>query len=314
MIKLGIVMDPISSINIKKDSSFAMLLEAQRRGYEIHYMEMHDLSLRGGVASARTRLLTVEQNPENWYQFGSEQVIPLADLNVVLMRKDPPFDTEFIYATYILERAEELGTLIVNKPQSLRDCNEKLYTAWFAEFTPDTLVTRSKAQLRAFWQEHGDIIMKPLDGMGGASIFRVKKDDPNFGVITETLTEHESRFCMVLYYVAATTEGDKRVLVVDGEPVPYCLARIPQGGETRGNLAAGGRGEARPLSESDWEIARRVGPTLKAKGLIFVGLDIIGDKLTEVNVTSPTCIREIEAAFPISITGMLMDAIEKRLG
>lgn len=314
MIKLGIVMDPIASINIKKDTSFAMLLEAQRRGYEIHYMEMADLSLRGGVAMARTRLLSVQQNYDKWYEFGSEQEIKLADLNVVLMRKDPPFDTEFIYATYILERAEELGTLIVNKPQSLRDCNEKLYTAWFAELTPDTLVTRSKEKLRAFWQEHGDIILKPLDGMGGASIFRVKQDDPNFSVITEALTSHGSFYCMAQNYLPAIKEGDKRVLMVDGEPVPYCLARIPQSGETRGNLAAGGRGEARPLSESDREIARRVGPALKAKGLIFVGLDIIGDKLTEVNVTSPTCVREIEAAFPISITGMLMDAIEKRLG
>ena len=313
MIKLGIVMDPITSINIKKDSSFAMLLEAQRRGYEIHYMEMNDLYLRGGEARAHTRTLSVEQNYDKWFEFGSEQDIALADLNVVLMRKDPPFDTEFIYATYILERAEEKGTLIVNKPQSLRDCNEKLFTAWFAELTPDTLVTRNAQQIREFWQEHGDIILKPLDGMGGASIFRVKKEDPNLSVIIETLTEHGSFYCMAQNFLPAIKEGDKRVLVVDGEPVPYCLARIPKSGETRGNLAAGGRGEARPLSESDWEIARRVGPTLKAKGLIFVGLDIIGDKLTEINVTSPTCIREIEAAFPISVTGMLMDAIEKRL-
>jgi len=229
------------------------------------------------------------------------------------MRKDPPFDTEFIYATYILERAEEKGTLIVNKPQSLRDCNEKLFTAWFADLTPETLVTRNKAQLKAFWQKHGDIIMKPLDGMGGTSIFRVKEGDPNLGVIAETLTELGNRYCMAQNYLPAIVDGDKRVLVVDGEPVPYCLARIPQGGETRGNLAAGGRGEPRPLTESDWDIARRVGPTLKAKGLIFVGLDIIGDRLTEINVTSPTCIREIEAAFPVSITGMLFDAVEKRL-
>ncbi|EPF13758.1 Glutathione synthetase [Cedecea davisae] len=313
MIKLGIVMDPIAHINIKKDSSFAMLLEAQRRGYELHYMEMADLYLNNGEARARTRLLSVEQNYDKWYEFGTEQDIALADLNVVLMRKDPPFDTEFIYATYILERAEEKGTLIVNKPQSLRDCNEKLFTAWFADLTPETLVTRNKAQLKAFWQQHGDIIMKPLDGMGGASIFRVKQDDPNIGVIAETLTELGSRYCMAQNYLPAIKDGDKRVLVVDGEPVPYCLARIPQGGETRGNLAAGGRGEPRPLTESDWEIARRVGPTLKAKGLIFVGLDIIGDRLTEINVTSPTCIREIEAEFPVSITGMLFDAIEKRL-
>lgn len=313
MIKLGIVMDPIASINIKKDTSFAMLLEAQRRGYELHYMEMNDLYLENGVSHARTRLLSVEQNYDKWYEFGSEQEIKLADLDVILMRKDPPFDTEFIYATYILERTEEQGTLIVNKPQSLRDCNEKLFTAWFSDLTPETLVTRNKAQLKAFWQKHGDIIMKPLDGMGGASIFRVKEGDPNIGVIAETLTELGSRYCMAQNYLPAIKDGDKRVLVIDGEPVPYCLARIPQGGETRGNLAAGGRGEPRPLSESDWAIARKVGPTLKAKGLIFVGLDIIGDRLTEINVTSPTCVREIEAEYPISITGMLMDAIEKRL-
>ncbi|ABU75693.1 glutathione synthase [Cronobacter sakazakii] len=313
MIKLGIVMDPIANINIKKDSSFAMLLEAQRRGYELHYMEMADLYLDNGEGRARTRLVSVEQNYDKWYEFGTEQDIALADLDVVLMRKDPPFDTEFIYATYILERAEEKGTLIVNKPQSLRDCNEKLFTAWFADLTPHTLVTRNKAQLKAFWEKHGDIILKPLDGMGGASIFRVKEGDPNLSVIAETLTVLGSRYCMAQNYLPAIKDGDKRVLVVDGEPVPYCLARIPQGGETRGNLAAGGRGEPRPLTDSDWEIARRVGPTLKAKGLIFVGLDIIGDKLTEINVTSPTCVREIEAQYPVSITGMLMDAIEKRL-
>ncbi|AKA38208.1 glutathione synthase [Yersinia ruckeri] len=314
MIKLGIVMDPISSINIKKDTSFAMLMEAQRRGYELHYMEMNDLYLHAGEGRARTRLLTVKEDYNAWFSFGTEQDLPLDDLNVILMRKDPPFDTEFIYATYILERAEIKGTLVVNKPQSLRDCNEKLFTAWFPELTPDTLVSRNKDLIRKFHQQHGDIILKPLDGMGGASIFRVKKDDPNLSVIIETLTEHGSRFCMAQNFLPAITEGDKRILVVDGEPVPYCLARIPAQGETRGNLAAGGRGEARPLSESDWKIARAVAPTLKEKGLIFVGLDIIGDRLTEINVTSPTCAREIEAAFPqVSVTGMLMDAIEKRL-
>ncbi|MFI3309980.1 glutathione synthase [Ewingella allii] len=313
MIKLGIVMDPISSINIKKDTSFGMLLEAQSRGYELHYMEMNSLYLRGGEGRALTRKLSVKQDYDNWYEFGSEQDIVLQDLNVILMRKDPPFDTEFIYATYILERAEEKGTLIVNKPQSLRDCNEKLFTAWFPELTPDTLVTRNAEQLKAFHKEHTDVILKPLDGMGGASIFRLKPEDANVSVIIETLTEHGSRFCMAQNYLPAIKDGDKRVLVVDGEPVPYCLARIPAQGETRGNLAAGGRGEARPLSESDWAIARKVAPILKEKGLIFVGLDIIGDRLTEINVTSPTCAREIEAAFPISVTGMLMDAIEKRL-
>lgn len=312
-IKLGIVMDPIQSITIKKDTSFAMLLEAQRRGYELWYMEMSDLSLRDGEAYGRMAPLTVKEDVSQWYTLEAPTLAPLHSLDVILMRKDPPFDTEFIYATYLLERAESEGTLIVNKPQSLRDANEKLYTAWFAEHTPSTLVTRSAADIRAFHAEHKDIIMKPLDGMGGASIFRVKQDDPNLGVIIETLTEHGSRYCMVQTYLPAIKDGDKRVLVVDGEPVPYCLARIPQGGETRGNLAAGGRGEARPLSDSDRRIAEALGPVLKAKGLIFVGLDIIGDKLTEVNVTSPTCVREIEAAYPVNITGMLMDAIEKRL-
>ncbi|MGO1247874.1 MAG: glutathione synthase [Oceanisphaera sp.] len=312
-IKLGIVMDPIQSITLKKDTSFAMLLEAQRRGYELWYMEMSDLSLRDGESFGNMAKLTVKEDPNDWFTLEATERLPLSHLDVILMRKDPPFDTEFIYATYLLERAEEKGTLIVNKPQSLRDANEKLYTAWFSEFTPTTLVTRSAVDIRAFYQEHGDIILKPLDGMGGASIFRVKQDDPNLGVIIETLTEHGSRYCMVQAYIGAITEGDKRVLVVDGEAVPYCLARIPQGGETRGNIAAGGRGEARPLSDSDRRIAKALGPTLKEKGLIFVGLDIIGDKLTEINVTSPTCVREIEAAFPVNISGMLMDAIEKRL-
>jgi glutathione synthase len=312
-IKLGIVMDPIADINIKKDSSFAMLLEAQRRGYEIHYMEMADLYLLQGQARARSRLLSVEPNPERWYHFGSEQDLALSELNVILMRKDPPFDTEYIYATYMLERAEDAGTLIVNKPQSLRDANEKLYTSWFSQFTPKTLVSRDPKRLKAFYQQEQDVILKPLDGMGGASIFRLKPEDPNVSVILETLTAHGSQYAMAQRYIPEIVDGDKRILVVDGEPVPYCLARIPASGETRGNLAAGGRGEARPLSDSDWAIAKAIGPTLKAKGLIFVGLDVIGDKLTEINVTSPTCIREIEAAFPISITGMLFDAIERRL-
>ncbi len=313
MIKLGIVMDPIADINIKKDSSFAMLLEAQRRGYEIHYMEMQDLHLEQGVASADTKCVTLKQDPNGWYEFTSEQTIKLAELDAILMRKDPPFDTEYIYATYILERAEEQGTLIVNKPQSLRDCNEKLFTAWFPELTPTTLVTRKAAKLKAFREQHGDVILKPLDGMGGASIFRIKQDDPNVSVIIETLTNHGQNYAMAQTFVPDISNGDKRILVVDGEPMPYCLARIPAQGETRGNLAAGGRGEARPLSETDKQIANAVAPTLKAKGLIFVGLDVIGDKLTEINVTSPTCIREIEAAFDISITGKLMDAIERRV-
>ncbi|CZF78825.1 glutathione synthase [Grimontia marina] len=313
MIKLGVVMDPIESINIKKDSSFAMMLEAQKRGWEIHYMQMNDLSLEQGKALARTKIVSLEENPEKWFEVVSEQEIALADLDAVLMRKDPPFDTEYIYATYILERAEVEGCLIVNKPQSLRDCNEKLFTAWFPEYTPTTLVTRRADQIKAFQEKHGDVILKPLDGMGGSSIFRVKQGDPNLSVIIETLTSLGNNYCMAQTFVPDISSGDKRILVVDGEPMPYCLARIPAKGETRGNLAAGGRGEARPLSDTDWAIAHAVAPTLKEKGLIFVGLDIIGDKLTEINVTSPTCIREIEAAFDINISGKLMDAIEVRL-
>ncbi|PSW04671.1 glutathione synthase [Photobacterium lipolyticum] len=313
MIKLGIVMDPIESINIKKDSSFAMMMEAQRRGWEIHYMEMNDLSLEQGKAVARTRVVSLKEDPNGWFEFTSEQEISLSDLDAVLMRKDPPFDTEYIYATYILERAENEGALIVNEPRSLRDCNEKLFTAWFPDLTPTTLVTRRTDKIKAFHQEHGDIILKPLDGMGGSSIFRIMHGDPNVSVIIETLTKHGQNYCMAQTFVPDISNGDKRILVVDGEPMPYCLARIPAKGETRGNLAAGGRGEARPISETDRKIAETVAPVLKEKGLIFVGLDVIGDKLTEINVTSPTCIREIEAAFDISITGKLMDAIERRV-
>ncbi|MFV7768893.1 MULTISPECIES: glutathione synthase [Shewanella] len=313
MIKLGIVMDPISDINIKKDSSFAMLMAAQSRGYELYYMEMQDLAMVNGVAMGNMRRLSVQQDPQSWYQLEEAVDTPLAELDVILMRKDPPFDTEFVYATYMLERAEEQGTLIVNKPQSLRDANEKLFTAWFSEFTPDTLVTRDAQRIRAFYQEKGDIILKPLDGMGGSSIFRVKAQDPNLGVIIETLTNHGQQYAMAQAFIPDITAGDKRILVVDGVPVPYSLARIPQKGETRGNLAAGGRGVAQPLSDSDWAIANAIGPELKKRGLIFVGLDVIGDKLTEINVTSPTCIKEIEAAFDVDITGMLMDAIEARV-
>ncbi|MFA7311359.1 MAG: glutathione synthase [Shewanella sp.] len=313
MIKLGIVMDPISEINIKKDSSFAMLMAAQKRGYQLFYMEMADLAMVNGVAMANMRPLTVFNDASKWFELGEATDTPMSELDVILMRKDPPFDTEFIYATYMLERAEEQGVLIVNKPQSLRDANEKLFTAWFSEFTPETIVTRDAKRIRAFHQAKGDIILKPLDGMGGTSIFRVKQDDPNLGVIIETLTSYGQQYAMAQAFIPEITKGDKRILVVDGEPVPYALARIPMKGETRGNLAAGGSGVAQPLSDSDWAIARAIGPELKKRGLIFVGLDVIGDKLTEINVTSPTCIREIQAAFNVDITGMLMDAIEARI-
>ncbi|NQY88209.1 MAG: glutathione synthase [Colwellia sp.] len=312
-IKLGIVMDPISKVKVAKDSSMAMMLEAQKRGYEIYYMEMQDLYLDQGQARASTQRVKVFDDANHWYELSDQQDIPLSELDAILMRKDPPFDTEYIYATYMLERAEIEGTLIVNKPQSLRDCNEKLFTAWFPDLTPRTLVTRSDKQIRAFHQELKDIIIKPLDGMGGSSIFRIKEDDANVGVIIETLTDYGQQYAMVQEYMPEIVDGDKRILIVNGEPMPYCLARIPAQGETRGNLAAGGRGVARPLSPSDKLIAETIAPELKKRGLYFVGLDVIGDKVTEINVTSPTCIREIEAAYPINISGKLMDAIEENI-
>ncbi|MDG1751190.1 MAG: glutathione synthase [Thalassotalea sp.] len=312
-IKLGIVMDPISQVKVKKDSSMAMMLEAQKRGYEIHYMEMQDLYLYQGQCRATTQKIKVFDDPEHWYELEEAQDIAVESLDAVLMRKDPPFDTEYIYATYMLERAEVAGTLIVNKPQSLRDCNEKLFTAWFPELTAKTLVTRKSEQIRAFHQEEKDVIIKPLDGMGGSSIFRINEKDPNVGVIIETLTNHGQQYAMVQEFMPEIKDGDKRILIVNGEPMPYCLARIPAQGETRGNLAAGGTGRAQPLSASDKMIAETIAPELKKRGLYFVGLDVIGNKVTEINVTSPTCIREIEAAYPINISGKLMDAIEQNI-
>lgn len=312
-VRLGIVMDPIERISYKKDSSLAMLLAAQERGWSLFYMEQHDLYQNAGQARARMKPLKVFADPAKWFELGAEQDSGLEDLDVILMRKDPPFDMEFVYATYLLEQAERAGVLIVNKPQSLRDCNEKLFATQFSHLTPPTLVSRRADILREFAAEHGDVILKPLDGMGGASIFRHRVGDPNLSVILETLTAYGTQQIMAQGYLPAIKDGDKRILMVDGEPVPYCLARIPAAGETRGNLAAGGRGEARPLTEKDRYIAEQIGPTLREKGLIFVGLDVIGEHLTEINVTSPTCIREIDNAFGTNIGGMLMDVIEKKL-
>lgn len=314
MIKLGIVMDPITGIDIKKDTSFAMLLAAQKRGYELYYIEMNDLFLQDGTSFATCCLLTVEKNSKRWFHLGTKETMPLSQLDVILMRKDPPFDMEFIYATYLLELAESQGTLLVNRPQSLRDCNEKLFTGWFAKWTPHTIVTRQTALLRKFHETEGDIILKPLDGMGGASIFRVKKNDPNLSVIIETLTHYNTTYCMAQTYIPEITLGDKRVIIVAGHVVPYCLARLPKEGETRGNLAAGGQGVVQALSDNDKQIASAIAPVLLQKGLLFVGLDIIGNKLTEINVTSPTGLCQIEAAqASISITDMLFDAIEERI-
>lgn len=312
-VRLGIVMDPIASISYKKDSSLAMLLAAQERGWELFYMEQEDLYLGAGKARAKMQPLKVFANPEHWFELEAEQDTALADLDVILMRKDPPFDMEFVYSTYLLEQAESDGVLVVNRPQSLRDCNEKLFATRFPECMAPTLVSRRADILREFAATHGDVILKPLDGMGGASVFRHRPGDPNLSVILETLTQHGKQQIMAQAFLPAITDGDKRILMIDGEPVPYCLARIPASGETRGNLAAGGRGEARPLSDRDRWIAAQVGPTLREKGLLFVGLDVIGDYLTEINVTSPTCIREIDAAYNTNIGGQLMDAIDRQL-
>ncbi|WP_347987239.1 glutathione synthase [Methylomonas sp. AM2-LC] len=312
-IKLGMVMDPIGQINIKKDTSFAMLLEAQARGWELHYMEMGDLFLQNGHAYARTRILKVQRNAEKWHEFISEQEIALSDLNAIIMRKDPPCNQDYIYATYILEQAESQGVYVVNKPQSLRDANEKMFTAWFPQCCIDTLVAREPSRVRAFLQKHKEIILKPLDGMGGASIFLVRENDPNLSVILETMTEHGQRFIMAQKYLPDIKYGDKRILMINGLPVPYCLARIPADGESRGNLAAGGHGEGRELSARDRWIAEQVGPVLREKGLVFVGIDVIGDYLTEINVTSPTCVQELDKQFGINISAQLMDHIEIQL-
>lgn len=308
--KLAMIMDPMASVKTYKDTSFRLLLEAQSRGYEVFYLEMQDLSIVLGEPMARAKPVTVKDQAENFYQFGDTIDCSLADFDVIMMRKDPPFDTEYVYATYMLELAEQRGTLVVNKPQSLRDCNEKLFTAWFSEHTPPTIVTRRAEQIRAFHKEHKDIILKPLDGMGGASIFRVGNDGQNLGVIIETLTAHGNRYCMVQRYMPEIKDGDKRILIINGEAMPYSLARVPSAGETRGNLAAGGSGRPQPLSESDWALARAVGPELKRRGLLLVGLDVIGDRITEINVTSPTCMREIEGAYDINIAAKLFEAIE----
>jgi len=312
-IKLGVVMDPIEAINPRKDSTLAMLLAAQSRGWQLHYMEQADIFIRDGKAFAHTKRVTVDRDVESWYEFTSAQTIPLADLDTILMRKDPPFDMQFIHTTYLLELAEAQGVLVVNKPQSLRDANEKLYTAWFPQCCPATLVSSDMKQLRAFFEEHGDIIIKPLEGMGGMSIFRLKQGDPNVSVALELLTAHGHQYIMAQRFIPEITQGDKRILLIDGEPVPYALARIPAAGETRGNLAAGGHGEGVALTERDYWICEQVKATLQAKGLIFVGLDVIGDYLTEINVTSPTCIRELDAQFNLDIGAQLIDAIARRL-
>ena len=312
-VKLGVVMDPIADIAYKKDTTMAMLWAAQDRGWELYYMEQQHLYLDQGVAKAHMAPVEVFRDPQRWFRMGEAHDRELSELDVVLMRKDPPFDNEYIYSTYILEAAERLGTLIVNRCQSLRDCNEKVFATQFPQCCPPVLVSADMERLKAFHLEHGDSIFKPLDGMGGSAIFRVKPGDTNINVILETLTNYGCATIMAQKFIPQIEAGDKRILLINGEPVPYCLARVPLAGETRGNLAAGGTGVAQPLSERDLEIATTVGPSLRDKSLLFVGLDVIGDFLTEINVTSPTCIREIDAAYDLDIGSQLMDCINGEL-
>jgi glutathione synthase len=310
---VAVVMDPIGSIRIAKDTTFAMLLEAQRRGHRLHYVLPGGLGIADGRAMARMAPLSVREDPSGWYELGDVAVRPLAEVDVVLMRTDPPVDGEYLYDTHILSLAQAEGVLVLNDPQGLRDLNEKLATLLFPQCCPPTRVSRDPAELRAFVGEHGQVVCKPLDGMGGRSIFRTSADDPNLNVILETLTGNGRRQAVAQRYLPEIVDGDKRILLIDGEPVPYCLARIPQGKDFRGNLAVGGRGEGRPLTDRDRWIAAQVGPTLKARGIVFAGLDVIGDWLTEVNVTSPTCARELDKQFGLNIAGTFFDVIEARL-
>lgn len=317
-IKLGIIMDPLPSINIKKDSSFAMMLAAQKAGWEIHTIYQPDLYTENEKPKALSRITRVDDNPERWFEFSTEQDIDLASLNVILMRKDPPFDIEYIASTYILQLAEQRGTLVVNRPASLRDNNEKMFITQFPQCCTPFLVSRSKKRLRdfivdRFQAEQQDVILKPLDGMGGASIYRVNPQDPNLSVILETVSENEERTVMAQQFIPEITQGDKRVLLIDGEAVPYALARVPASGETRGNLAAGGTGVGVELSERDQWICQQIGPVLKQQGILFAGIDIIGDYLTEINITSPTCIRELDHIYSLDIAGDLMRCIEQHL-
>ena len=307
-------MDPIGAITYAKDSTLAMLLAAQERGFELVYLEQRDLLLRDGVAEGHMRALTVRANPADWYTLGPAVTAPLRVLDCLLMRKDPPFDTEYIYSTYILERAELEGVLVVNRPQGLRDINEKAYTAWFPQCCAPTLITRDMAEMGGFLREHGKIVVKPLDGMGGRSIFVLEKADRNARVVFETLTDYGRRFAIAQRYLPEIAEsGDARVLLIEGEPVPYALARMPSAEDHRGNLAAGARGVGRPLNERDRWLAGQIGPALARQGMLFVGLDVIGGFVTEINVTSPTGIRELDKQFGIHIGELLMDAIERRL-
>jgi len=306
-------MDPISTINPKKDTTLAIMLAAQKRGWELFYFELDGLGLENERAFGRGKRLRVFDDLDHWFEFEDEVSLALGSLDAIIMRKDPPFDGPFLMSTFILEAAEREGALVVNKPSSLRDCNEKIFATEFPQCGPPLMVSAQPQALREFHKEHGDVIFKPLDGMGGKSIFRVKKEDPNLSVIIETLLGEERRMVMAQRYIPEIVDGDKRILLVDGEPAPHALARIPAIGESRGNLAAGGSGVAQPLTERDLWICEQVKPVLKEKELLFVGIDVIGDYLTEINVTSPTCIRELDAQCNLDIAGDLINAINLKL-
>ncbi|HWU78006.1 MAG TPA: glutathione synthase [Rhodanobacter sp.] len=317
-LSVAVLMDPIGSIKTVKDTSFAMLLEAQRRGHSLHYLEQGDLALRNGTAWAHSATLEVHDDPQHWFTLGPSHWRKLHEIDVLLMRKDPPVDAQFIYDTMVLEAAQHDGLVVVNDPRALRDCNEKLFALAFPQCIAPTLVARDADELRRFVTEHGEVVLKPLDGMGGRGIFRVKAGDSNLNSMLETLLGgdahgHGRQLAIAQKYIPEISAGDKRILVIDGEPVPYALARIPQGNEFRGNLAAGGRGEGVPLSERDRWIVAQVAPELRRRGLLFVGLDVIGDYLTEINVTSPTCVRELDAQFGLNIAGQLFDVIERQV-
>jgi glutathione synthase len=312
-LKVGIVMDPIETITPYKDSSLAMLLEAERRNAEIHYFEQADLRLVSDVAQGTSTRLSVRDDNDDWFEKGDRQKVELGDLDVILMRKDPPFDMEYIYTTYILDRAKAAGALIVNDPRALRDMNEKAYTAWFPDCTPPTLITRSMPAMKAFLNEHDRIVAKPLDGMGGKSIFVVDKGSKNANVTFETLTDDGRKFAMAQVYIPEISAGDKRILLINGEAVPYALARVPTDDDHRGNLVMGAKGIGQELSDADRAICAQVGPALREGGVLFAGIDVIGDYLTEVNVTSPTGIRELDTQFDLNIAGLLFDAIESAL-
>jgi glutathione synthase len=306
---LGIIMDPIAGINPKKDTTLALLLAAQQRDWPIFYMEAKDLFLARDKPYARMRSLQVKDDLKHWFELGKETIAALDTLSVILMRKDPPLDMQYIYATQLLDKAEQQGVFIANHPQSLRDFNEKLFTLNFPQCCPPSLVTSSLHAVHEFLLEHQDIIAKPLDGMGGRSVFRLRVNDPNINVILETLTANNQSYIMVQRYIPEVRVGDKRIIMINGEPIPYALARIAPPGETRANLAVGGKGKAIKLSERDKWICQQVGPSLREKGLLFVGLDVIGDYLTEINITSPTGVREIDAQCDLNIGAQFIDAI-----